>query len=431
MGLAVVLMLVRLSAHAPWGDGLAVVLVGAAVWWVAGGVALARAAAQRPWTPLLAAPRSRPSAPAVVVAAGCPGPVSDRFARAEPGRPGASARRWRSPALAAHRAETQRRRAAWAIALDLLAVSPARARHPRRGRVHQLGRDPQLLLPAGHHPVSPGLPARSGQPAARRRGAARQRAGLPVRRRLHLRPGRVVSIVPIGYGTYGLLDGIMTAAFYVAGLRAAADRRGRTAARRGRARLRGRGVHRPPLLRGRRAASAGAAALRAADARHRGGDGARPLAAARREHAGRSSTWHWASPRCGRSRPACTRCSPPSRWPSPRWRSTAAPRRPHGSPRASAPRSPPSPSPTSCSPALTLIGTGQLPGLEPVPGLRARARVRVRQRGPDQLRVRQLVARPGRRRRLGGLGRRAGADASGGRRSFARASAWRSSRWPV
>ena len=59
IALAVVLILVRLSAHAPWGDGLSVVLVGVGAWWVAAGVALARAAAQRTWAPLLAAPRAR------------------------------------------------------------------------------------------------------------------------------------------------------------------------------------------------------------------------------------------------------------------------------------------------------------------------------------------------------------------------------------
>ena len=51
--LAAVIMLLKLSATLPWGDGVGVLLIAAAIWWSGAALALVRATRPRPWPTLL------------------------------------------------------------------------------------------------------------------------------------------------------------------------------------------------------------------------------------------------------------------------------------------------------------------------------------------------------------------------------------------
>ena len=284
--LAVTVVAIRLSAHLPWGDGVGSVLVGTLLWWGVAALILALAI-RRPW-PLLSRPRvSRDVTAGVLwvalfVAVLAVTHVSKL--RLLPLLLGAALvvavvglhERWRPPRLKR-----------WQgigidvviIVIILLAVPDTVVFHPAKGPPGSVF-EPGIIQFQQDWILGPANQLLGGGALLVNSPVSQYGVGMVyfVTGWFHL--------VPIGYGTFGLLDGILTAAFYAtayAVLRAAGVRR--AAGRWGAGPRRG-GLRLQPRVPGRRAAGTGPAALRAAHGadlpdRRRG-----PLATARQARAG-------------------------------------------------------------------------------------------------------------------------------------------------
>jgi hypothetical protein len=221
--LAGMLILVRLSAGLPWGDGLVVLLVGVLLWAAGAVAALRRAARAEPWPRL---ERLSPSAGRLCLAAGLlvagailcvtepsslhpvPLAVGAVFVVALVAAP--------RPALARSRPVLARSPPALGHVLDVVVIAVLALAIPNVVVFHVTGALPNILVP-------PGVIADQQNYLL---GAANQLQGggallvnVPVSQYgvglVYFLDGWF-HLVPIGYGTLGALDGILTALFYIA-----------------------------------------------------------------------------------------------------------------------------------------------------------------------------------------------------------------------
>lgn len=221
--LAGMLILVRVSARLPWGDGLVALLVGVLLWGAGAGAALWRASQKRPW-PLLQrlAPLTRqlcvaagllvagavlcvtrPSSlhpvplivGAVIVAALVTGPrlIGASDGRSAPVRPPRSLPR----------------------VLDVVVVVVLALAIPNVVIFHVTGKIPNIFLPPGVIADQQNYLLGS---ANQLQGGGALLVNVPVSQYgvgLVYFMNAWFHVVPIGYGTLGALDGILTALFYI------------------------------------------------------------------------------------------------------------------------------------------------------------------------------------------------------------------------
>lgn len=227
--LAAVLIVLRFSRTLPWGDGLRAVLGGVVLWSLVAGTALYRAAGHRPWP---ASSRLESATAAGWLSAGvlvfgtlvCV--TSRRSLHALPLAVGAvvgvavllGARRLRAP-----------RGAAWiGRAVDIAAVVALGLAVPNLVVFHASGQLPNIYLPPGVIQDQQNYLLGSVNQLL---GGGALLVNVPVSQYgvglIYFLAGWF-HLAPIGYGTLGLLDSILTALFYIAGyavLRVAGVRR--------------------------------------------------------------------------------------------------------------------------------------------------------------------------------------------------------------
>jgi hypothetical protein len=217
-GLAAVLIVIRVSHSLPWGDGLGTVLAGVALWSIAAAVGLRRAASGRPWPALL---RLASAAPRVSVVAGvlvfgtllC---VTSRGSlNAVPLALGgvlglallAAGARLRMPSIRHRLGRT----------LDLVVVVVLALAIPNVVVFHVTGRLPNIYFPPGVIQNQQDYLLGSTNQLL---GGGGLLVNVPVSQ---YGVGLVYflygwfHLVPIGYGTLGWLDSVLTALFYIAG----------------------------------------------------------------------------------------------------------------------------------------------------------------------------------------------------------------------
>jgi hypothetical protein len=217
-GLAGMLILVRLSAGLPWGDGLVVVLAGVLLWAAGAGAGLWRAA--RPWPRL---ERLAPSAPMLCLAAGLlvagailcvtapsslhpvPLAVGAVLVGGLVAAPRWSLRRW-SP----------RPRPRLDRGLDVAVLVVLALAIPNVVVFHATGQIPNIFVPPGVIADQQNYLLGS---ANQLHGGGALLVNVPVSQYgvglIYFLDGWF-HLVPIGYGTLGALDGILTALFYIA-----------------------------------------------------------------------------------------------------------------------------------------------------------------------------------------------------------------------
>jgi hypothetical protein len=220
-GLAALLVVLRLSAHLPWGDGLGTVLVGVALWSLAAGGALRRAASGRAWPALLrVAPAAAPiwTATGVLVFADVLCVTSAGSLNPVPLALGALA--CLALLVARGRIRTPSR-GAWAgpaaYALDGLVVVVLAFAIPNVVVFHATGRLPNIYLPPG---VIQNQQDYLLGPVNQLLGGGALLVNAPVSQygvgMIYFLAGWF-HLAPIGYGTLGFLDGLLTALFYIVG----------------------------------------------------------------------------------------------------------------------------------------------------------------------------------------------------------------------
>ncbi len=228
--LAAVLIVLRLSDHAPWGNGLGSVLVGVTLWSLAAGAVLRRTATARAWPSLL---RAVPASAAAWIAAGVlafgviVGVTATGSLHPLPLVAGA--------ALAAAVLTLAGRRSApgsvgrvgWII--DAVAILALALAVPNLVVFHAGASLPNIYLPPGVIQNQQDYLLGSANQLL---GGGALLVDVPVSQygvgMIYLLDGWF-HLVPIGYGTLGFLDGVLTALFYIAGycvLRIAGVRRG-------------------------------------------------------------------------------------------------------------------------------------------------------------------------------------------------------------
>lgn len=215
--LAAVLIVIRLSHSLPWGDGLRTVLAGAALWLIAAGAGLARAARARPWPGLL---RLAPAAPAISLAAGgllfgtllCV--TSSGSLNAVPLALGAAIGLGLLAARPRLRVPAIRR---WhGRSFDVLVFLLLALAIPNLVVFHATGRLPSIYFPPGVIQNQQDYLLGSTNQLL---GGGALLVNVPVSQYgvglIYFLDGWF-HLVPIGYGTLGWLDSVLTALFYIA-----------------------------------------------------------------------------------------------------------------------------------------------------------------------------------------------------------------------
>ncbi|MGI9184463.1 MAG: hypothetical protein ACR2GZ_05780 [Solirubrobacteraceae bacterium] len=215
--LAAMLIVVRLSASAPRGDGLGSVLVGTATWSVLAGAVLARAALTRPWPLLLRFTRPSPVVPGVAgalvfgVVLCVTGLASISVPALALGAVVAAAilaahRRVRLPGLA----RTPRRGLDGAVLLVLLLAIPNIVVFQASGGLPNVYFAPGVIQFQQDWILGPTNQLLAGGAVLVNVPPSQYGVGL-----LYFLAAWF-HLVPIGYGTFGLLDGLLTAVVYMA-----------------------------------------------------------------------------------------------------------------------------------------------------------------------------------------------------------------------
>ena len=214
-GLAAAILGVRASGRLPWGDGMAVLLVALGIWWLGAAAALTRALRPRPWPALLrlSGLGSRPAIVAGVLVYGVLVCVSHASALSLP-VVGLGAAAVASCLIARRRVPRLPRRAGavldLAIAGVLLLAIPDVVVFETSSAPLSAWWEPGIIQ--FHHDFLLG-------PANQVLAGDALLVDAPVSQ---YGVGSIYALVawfqvaPIGYGTYGLLDGILTALVYVA-----------------------------------------------------------------------------------------------------------------------------------------------------------------------------------------------------------------------
>ncbi|MGH2866701.1 MAG: hypothetical protein ACRDNK_03915 [Solirubrobacteraceae bacterium] len=215
--LAATLIVIRLSASAPWGDALGSVLVGTAAWSALAGSVLARAAVTRPWPLLLRLTRPSPAVPGVAAALifgvvlCVTGLASISLPALAVGGIVAAAilagrRRGRLPGIA----PTPRRALDCAVLLFLLLAIPNVVVFQTSGALPNIYFPPGVIQFQQDWILGPTNQLLAGGAVLVNVPSSQYGVGL-----LYFLAAWF-HLVPIGYGTFGLLDGLLTAVVYMA-----------------------------------------------------------------------------------------------------------------------------------------------------------------------------------------------------------------------
>jgi hypothetical protein len=215
-GLVAFIAAVKTSTRLPWGSGLGVLLVAAGLWWMVAIAVLARATRPAPWPPLLRAARRTVvlwgvATGGVLVALLCVSPLHGNLLRLA-----IAALAVAGLVVAAQRMRVPGVPRRYGLALDVAAVVLILLAVPDVV-IFTISGDPvDPFTPPGilqfHHDFLLG-------PTNQLLGGGALLVGDPVSQYgvgfIYFLAGWF-HLVPIGYGTYGLLDGIVTALFYTA-----------------------------------------------------------------------------------------------------------------------------------------------------------------------------------------------------------------------
>ncbi len=215
---AAAVLATKLSAHLPWGDGLGVLLGAVAVWWAVAAAALALAARRRAWLPLLRIAGWTYVAAlvaGVLVLATLLSTTKLGSVTLAPLALGALVAA--GLLLAYRRGVVARPSRPWRIAIDVAIVVLLLLAIPDLVIFEPSRKPPIPLFPPGiiqwHHDFLLG-------PTNQLLGGGALMVDDPISQYgvgyIYFLAG-VFQFVPIGYGTYGLLDGVLTALSFVAG----------------------------------------------------------------------------------------------------------------------------------------------------------------------------------------------------------------------
>jgi hypothetical protein len=219
LGFLAAVLAVRLSDPLPHGGGMGALLLAVSGWWLVAGPALWRAAQPRPWPPLLRLTALAPAAWAATGAllVGCALAVTDLGSLSVPALLLAAAAAV-AVTLAARRRRPRRLAAPWSWLADALAVTALLVAipdlvivRPEAGLSDPLGAFVAAVVQY-HHDflLGPANQVLAGGTVLV--DTASQYGVAPI----YLLAGWF-QLAPIGYGTFGLLDGLLTAVFFAAG----------------------------------------------------------------------------------------------------------------------------------------------------------------------------------------------------------------------
>jgi hypothetical protein len=219
LGFLAAVLVVRLSDAVPHGGGMGALLLAVSGWWLVAGPGLWRAARPRPWRPLLRLTALAPAAWAAtaVLLVGCALAVTDLASVSVPALLlGAAAAV--AVTLAAGRRRLRRLRRPWswladalAVAALLLAIPDLVIVRPEAGLSSPLGAFVSAVVQY-HHDFLLGPANQVLAGGTMLVDTASQYGVAPI----YLLTGWF-QLAPIGYGTFGLLDGLLTALFFAAG----------------------------------------------------------------------------------------------------------------------------------------------------------------------------------------------------------------------
>jgi hypothetical protein len=217
-GLAAAILATKLSAHLPWGDGLGTLLAAVGIWWAGAAAALAIAARRRVWPPLLR------MAGGTYVAALVAGALvlatlvcTTKLSAVTPLPLALGALAAAGILLAYERRALPRPARRWRIAIDAAIVLLLLLAIPELVVYEPTHLVPTPLFPPGviawHHDFLLG-------PTNQLLGGGALMVDAPISQYgvgyIYFLAG-VFEFIPIGYGTYALLDGVLTALSFVAG----------------------------------------------------------------------------------------------------------------------------------------------------------------------------------------------------------------------
>jgi hypothetical protein len=218
VGLAAAILATRLSAHLAWGDGLGTLLVAVGIWWAGAAAALAIAARRRAWPPLLRVSRGTYGAGLVtgaLVIAALVGTMKISSLTPVPLALGALA--VAGVLFAYERIALPRPARRWRIAIDAAIVVLLLLAIPDLVIFEPSSVPPKPYYSPGviqwHHDFLLG-------PTNQLLGGGALMVDDPISQYgvgyIYFLAG-VFQLAPIGHGTYGLLDGILTALLFAAG----------------------------------------------------------------------------------------------------------------------------------------------------------------------------------------------------------------------